>query len=84
MSLELSELFMYLTFSKCLLKTDHVLELTLGEMALLTPFFCEMRMSNDFRIFFSILCEFDQCCLHFRHTEENSRADMEVIVGFLF
>lgn len=34
--------------------------------------------------FFSILCEFDQCCLHFRHTEGNSRADMEVIVGFLF
>lgn len=47
---------MYLTFSKRLLKTDHVLELTLGEMALLTPFSCEMRMSNDFRIFFFLFC----------------------------
>lgn len=49
---------MYLIFNKCLLKIEHVRGLTSGEIILLTPFSCEMRMSNDFRIrnFFFLFC----------------------------
>lgn len=52
MSPERNDPFIYLTFNEFLLKTDHVQGSTVGEIALLTPFFInESRASSNFSIF---------------------------------
>lgn len=72
-------------------KLDRALGLTLGEIALQTPFSCELRNNSDSRIFFflAVLDEFYQRSLHLRHFLNVSQtiygqAAMGVVIGFVF